>query len=371
MDQLALIHEELNITVPDGYFESRSTRELKHDLAYLLQDEVLPFLRADENEEDNRIGNFYRRYQLVARDTPENVLGRLVGSNSHPDVAGFLLVMGLTMAIELLDWGLAIAEGTDALLRGDLGSAMISGAVGVVPGLSNFTDDAARIFLKAADNIPLLPARAGLLRRSVLKQRGFTDEMIDMFENLGATGPGTGVHVHKDLRGIRSADPWETTNSPFRAGVDKHNANFVILRDQYRYNIVHKPNEKQLTEVGFYRRTTADGRLIDSTFKEPDYIIEGRVFDAYTISDPKRSTPTIDRSLISMERTIRKKVPAQTNRMVIDLSYTPLTSDVAIERLASIYAKGRPIAKSMPVELEEIIFMKDGQLTGVWVQPRS
>ena len=72
-----------------------------------------------------------------------------------------------------------------------------------------------------------------------------------------------------------------------------------------------------------------------------------------------------------MERTIRKKVPAQTNRMVIDLSYTPLTSDVAIERLASIYAKGRPIAKSMPVELEEIIFMKDGQLTGVWVQPRS
>ena len=36
VDQLAVIHEELNITVPDDYFESQSTRELKHDLAYHL-----------------------------------------------------------------------------------------------------------------------------------------------------------------------------------------------------------------------------------------------------------------------------------------------------------------------------------------------
>lgn len=67
----------------------------------------------------------------------------------------------------------------------------------------------------------------------------------------------------------------------------------------------------------------------------------------------------------------RRKVPRQTDRLVIDLSYTPLTSDMAIERLASIYAEGQPIAKSMPEELEEIIFMKDGQLTGIGVQPRS
>ena len=53
------------------------------------------------------------------------------------------------------------------------------------------------------------------------------------------------------------------------------------------YNIVNEPSAEMLDEVGFYERTDAYGNPKDSFGTNPDYIIEGRPFDAYTVSPPR------------------------------------------------------------------------------------
>ena len=371
VDQLALIHEELNIFVPDKYFESRSTRELKHDLAYLLQDEVLPFLNADENEEDNRIGDFYHHYQLIARDKPEYVLRRLVSSYQKPDVVGFFFMMGflaVNILYEPIDWITTSVDVTDALLRGDKESAKQHLFFGAVPFLKS---GMVRV-MKRLGRSPLgrlMPARLAridstLLSRDELRRLGFSDEAIEIFEYRGGTGPGSGSNRHRRWEELGYESRSAVTIHGENAGTKIQDENAQILNERYGFNIVNEPDPDLLEEIGFNDRTTLDGGPIGGE-RTPDYIIEGRDFDSYQVgaNDPETVPPKT--AIRRIWNTIEDKVPDQTNGLVIDLSKTSLTAERFIIDELSTYSQPKLGG------LREIIFMDNGEFAGNWVNPQG
>ena len=61
---------------------------------------------------------------------------------------------------------------------------------------------------------------------------------------------------------------------------------------------------------------------------------------------------------------LAKKVPSQTDRLVIDLSYTDLTADGLKEYLSGWYVKGHPLV----AELKEVIVIKHHSFIGTSVQ---
>ena len=365
-DQLALIYEDI-LDVEPQHLETQSTVELKYELYYRLRHDVLPFLNLDENE--SQIPDFMRDYVEIARDVPERVVSRLQGSYHRPDVAGFLFLLGLAMVFEPVDWALTVHDVLVDLSEGDVESAIGNAILGAAPIVSSKLDDVAQSLFNLTDNIPLLPARVGstLLPRNRLRQLGFSDEMIDAIEFRGGTGPQFGIYTHRELRSIRSEDPLAAATHSDSLGNIKQDENARVLQQQYEYNIINEPNREQLTKVGFYERTTINGDLIDS-MRNPDYIIEGKIFDSYTVSRPKAGA-TENQLLNTVWHALYGKVPKQTNRLVIDLSYTPLTSERFITDLASYYAKGLPLDDDMLSNLEEIIFMQDGRITNMWVRP--
>ncbi len=243
-------------------------------------------------------------------------------------------------------------------------SAVGNVILGAAPLVSNKFDGFVQPLLGRFDNVRLLPTRAGLPTTNALKRRGFTDEIIEMIEYRGATGPGTGASKHSGLSDIRPEDGWAKPNSLYRAGIDKQNENFLILRDLYGYNIVNEPNKAQLAYVQYDKRTNAFGRPIKSADRMPDYIIEGRVFDAYTVGSPDNILSS-DVALDSIWYTLTDKVPGQTDRLVIDLSYTDLTPDEVTEFLSHWYTEG----DSILAELKEVFLMKDNDLADLWIQP--
>ena len=140
-DQLAVIYKHLNIEMPENYLEGRSTTELKYELYYRLNYDVPQFIGLDENEKENRIGDFLHEYHRVARDTPQRVIDRLQGTFRQPDVLGFLFIMGLTMAFEPVDWALTTVDVVHALSEGDVESAIGNAILGALPGVSSKLDD--------------------------------------------------------------------------------------------------------------------------------------------------------------------------------------------------------------------------------------
>ena len=363
-DQLAVIYEHLNIEMPENYLESRSTTELNYELYYRLNYDVPRFMGLDENEKGNRIGKFLREYHEKAQLRPEDVIDRLQGTYHQPDVLGFLFIMGLSIAFEPVDYVLTAVDVIQALSEGDTESAVGNFLLGASPFLNSKMDDILQPFFGRLDNIRLLPARAGLPPRHTLKARGFTDEMIDAFEFRGATGPGTGSNIHRrwEVEGLESGSAVEDQGRNLGNIIQDENAN--ILADRYGYSIFNEPETDQLEAVGFFERRDAQGAKINSN-RRPDYIIEGRPFDSYALMLNKDGTvPTSDVSWTRIRRTIRDKVPSQTNRLVIDLSNSSLTADAAAEHLSSFYERNAPL-------LEEVIFMKNRQIAKIWVRPQG
>ena len=316
MDQLALIHEELNITVPDGYFESRSTRELKHDLAYLLQDEVLPFLRADENEEDNRIGNFYRRYQLVARDTPENVLGRLVSSYQKPDVVGIFFMLGFlagSIVSEPIDWLATSVDVMDALLRGDKESAGLHAFFGGAPILKSPMVHGMK-YLGRTPLGRLLPARIG-----------WTTRQTEALTQGKIVVPGSKKELHQKLVDLHPEQTiprynldWRRKRTPDETKISSNAENQIFdLFKELEYEVIIHPTESQLKHPKIDYKGAGN----------PDFVIEGQIFDAYS---PNTSSPNA--MITQLQRKLKR---GQADSFILDIT-EPVTesylkSDVTLQ----------------------------------------
>ena len=157
-DQLALIYEDI-LDVEPQHLETQSTVELKYELYYRLRHDVLPFLNLDENE--SQIPDFMRDYVEIARDVPERVVSRLQGRDHRPDVAGFLFLLGLTMAFEPADWALTIPEVIEAASRGDWGAALLDTGLMLLPGVSGYTDNILRMTDEVAGATQLSRRSAG------------------------------------------------------------------------------------------------------------------------------------------------------------------------------------------------------------------
>ena len=136
-DQLAVIYKHLNIAMPENYLDGRSTSELKYELYYRLNYDVLPFVSRDEYEIQLRISDFMTDYASAARDTPEGVIDRLQGTFHQPDVLGFLFVMGLSIAFEPVDYVLTAVDVIQALSEGDKKSAGLHLLFGAAPLLKS------------------------------------------------------------------------------------------------------------------------------------------------------------------------------------------------------------------------------------------
>ena len=367
-DQLAVIYKHLGIEMPENHLEGRSTTELNYELYYRLNYDVPRFMSLDENEKDNRIGNFVIEYHEKAQLRPEDVIDRLQGTYHQPDVLGFLFIMGLSIAFEPVDYALTAVDVIQALAEGDRESAIGNFILGVTPFVSSKLDDLILPLLSRFDNVRLSTARIGstLLSRDELRRLEFSDEMIEIFEHGGGTGPGIGASTHTELKELRQTNGWAQTRSSKPTGIYKQNHNFLVLRDRYGYNIVNEPAKTQLAHphIRYGERTNASGRLINSGDKNPDYIIEGRVFDAYTVGGPTNFASAFD-ARNRIWRALTDKVPSQADRLVIDLSYTDLTSDELTKYLSDLYATGGPHI----TDLKEVFVMKDYKLSGIWVQP--
>ena len=368
-DQLAVIYKHLNIEMPENHLENRSTTELKYELYYRLNYDVPQFTGLDENEKENRIGKFLREYHEEAQLRPEDVIDRLQGTFRQPDVLGFLFIMGLSIAFEPVDYALTAVDVIQALSEGDTESAIGNFILGVTPFVSSKLDDLILSLLRPIDNVRLPHTRIGntLLARDELRRLEFSDEMIEIFEHSGGTGPGIGASTHTELMGIRQINGWALTKGEGKTGIYKQNYNFLALRDRYGYNIVNEPIEGQLKHrhIQYHKRTFASGRPIDSGNKHPDYIIEGRVFDAYTVGGPN-DIASGENAIGRIWNALTRKVPSQADRLVIDLSYTDLTADELKKYLSDVYATGDPNI----ADLKEVFVMKDYTLSGIWVQPK-
>ena len=95
---------------------------------------------------------------------------------------------------------------------------------------------------------------------------------------------------------------------------------------------------------------------IDTSGRTPDYFIEGKPFDAYAVSPPRDPNAPEATLINTVWNTIYEKVPGQTNRLVIDLSHTPITSERFIEDMSQYYVKGQPLTDITLKELKEIKF---------------
>jgi len=301
VDQLALIHEELNITIPDDYFESRSTRDLKHDLAYLLQDEVLPFVRADENEEGNRIGQFYRRYQLVARDTPENVLRRLTSSYKKHDVVGFFFMMGflgVSVLSEPIDWAVTSVDVTDALLRGDLGSAGLHTFFGGAPVLKSPMVHGLK-HLGRTPLVRLLPAKVG-----------WTTRQTEALTQGKIVVPGSKKELHQKLVDLHPEQTiprynldWRRKRTSDETKISSNAENQIYdLFKELEYEVIIHPTESQLKHPKIDYKGAGN----------PDFVIEGQIFDAYS---PRTSSPS------AMITQLQKKLKrGQADSFILDIT---------------------------------------------------
>ena len=371
-NQLAVIYKHLDIAPADYHFESQSTSDLKYELYSLLIHNVIPLRGSDQDPEAAQL---FRSYSKVAGvSSPQEAVDRLQGTYRQPDVLGFLFVMGLTMLVEPVDWVLTTVDVINALSEGDVESAVGNFILGVVPFASSKMDDAFDLLSDLgsarrggqADIAGLLPARTGstLLARDELRRLKFSDEAIEMFENRGATGPGTGASVHGKWTGDRSKRGRDFRDEGSGEGIKKQNENAEILREQYEYSIVEQPDDDQLREIGYIGRTDVEGSPIFSD-RRPDYIIEGRAFDHYApiVEDPQSAVNNI-------WSTVGQKVPRQTDRLVIDLSNTSLSPERLIDELNEVGLSKNSFIDPGFEDLKEVLIMKDGVYVGTWVNPQ-
>ena len=86
--------------------------------------------------------------------------------------------------------------------------------------------------------------------------------------------------------------------------------------------------------------------------KDPDFRIEGRIFDNYS---PKRST-----RVRSVYTAVKGKLQSrQTRRVVVNLDDSPLTVEEVVEQF-----------KNWPMEnLEEVLAVKDGKVHQIFPSP--
>lgn len=102
---------------------------LKVELYYRLNYDVPRFMGFDENEKENRIGKFVRDYHRVAGDIPEGVIERLQGIYRQPDVLGFRVVLGFSIAFALVDYALTASDVIQALFEDDIAQKSVLGPV--------------------------------------------------------------------------------------------------------------------------------------------------------------------------------------------------------------------------------------------------
>ena len=338
-DQLAVIYEHLGIEMPENHLENRSTTELKYELYYRLNYDVPRFWNDDENEKENRIGNFVIAYQKEARFTVDDVIDRLQGTYHQPDVLGFLFIMGLSIAFEPVDYVLTAVDVIQALSEGDTESAVGNFLLGAAPGLNSKMDDILLPFLGRFDNIRLLPAYSGWNTRQT---EALTQGRI--------VAPGSKSGLHQELDAIDSRPPDERFNVNWADPKSAENTisgraeNDIGKQFERRgYNVVIKPTRTQLDhpKIGYKGAGT------------PDYIIEGEVFDAYS---PNRHNP---RNIAS--RVQRKLESGQADRIIVDITESTVTEGELAKQFKK-HGDGMLYNLDKGTDLRELWIRKNDQL---------
>jgi len=153
LDQLERIYKHI-LGEDSDHLATLSTTELKYELFFRLNYDVLPFLRRDEHEIQMRISTFMTDFVSAARDTPEGVIDRLQGTFRQPDVLGFLFIMSISIAFEPVDWALTTVDIIQALSEDDIESAIGNAILGATPFVSSQLDDLVQPFFKRLGDTP-------------------------------------------------------------------------------------------------------------------------------------------------------------------------------------------------------------------------
>lgn len=128
-------------------------------------------------------------------------------------------------------------------------------------------------------------------------------------------------------------NPRETTEN--RDALDRENTSASIMARR-GFNVTQNPTEPQ----------RGDPRL--DAEKNPDYVVEGEVFDHYA-----PTTPRWRNIRIAMMAKIKS---GQTRRIALCLDGTPITAEQVIEN----------ITKTEIVGLEQLLITKGGKVIGAW-----
>ncbi len=141
--QIQLIDAYTGAAPHPDYYHRLSTQDLKFLLHSLLFEHVVPPRIHSRNQ---NTANLYRDYFRLVGLGPQEATRRLQGTFIPPDIVGFLVLMGLTMVFEPLDWALTAVEVAQALSEGDYEAAFWSGFFGLVPFASTKMADAFELF---------------------------------------------------------------------------------------------------------------------------------------------------------------------------------------------------------------------------------
>ena len=195
----------------------------------------------------------------------------------------------------------------------------------------------------------LLPARVGMPSTYELQNLGFSTEQIYAMVQGRIVAPGSGRDLHKRLDGLdtRQDDKrydfdWITSSDPTRKR-SSNAENMIGLQFRERgYNIIIQPERRQLNRINYW-----------SQDKNPDFIIEGLVFDAYA--------PTTS-SASSITRAINKKLSAaQTDRIIVDITESKVTLEQLMDEFID-NGDGKLYNLAQGLDLKELWIRNNDQL---------
>ena len=206
--------------------------------------------------------------------------------------------MGLTMVFEPLDYALTAVDVIRALSEGDYESAIGNFILGVTPFVSSKLDDVVLPLLKHADFKRVLPIGSWNMRQREALKHG----------RITVPGSSGDLHAHLLSSKFETRPPESrynmnvlTENTPD----NKRSANAEnIIGEQFRdldYNVIINPTRLQLIEIGYM------------SGKSPDFVIEGRVFDAMSV---RTHNPRNMVSRLSREKLKR----GQADRIILDIT---------------------------------------------------
>lgn len=315
---LELVYAEKGYALPENWSDVQDSGQLANMLYAVLEE--IKVQRESDKSYDIEFGldfKFHDAYGLHGSDVNRD-FARLAGVHQLPDYSLFVFIF--SMLWEPADWAMTVAEMREDIARGDKVSALIKGAIGLLPGALGrlakrfrSADEITESFawFTAADQRALRIARPNL--PDDLFSRGYPEQVVGKMASGEATRPA----MYRDRRRTIPKDHLEESKD---IGIEMQNdVTQFMFKEGYLV--------ESLGPGKGAHRLRAYENIGGKPKGDPDMVIwqaladgsyEPRYFDVYS---PNTFNVT------TLERSIRRKAGQQGGHIILNLQRTALGAE--------------------------------------------